>query len=170
MGKIMLANTEIKKFYLANNEVKKIYLGGNEIWSASNLPNWIDPSIEQTLAALTPATDKWVDMAWTPSSPIQGFTQFYYRVFCTVDAPMGINNPNALRMFLQSTPSGFSGFTYYSWGFKPGIGWNLRYSYANQSACAFYDAISSSNHRAFIKGTITSTISNSTGYPFEDYR
>lgn len=170
MGKIILGTNEVNKIYLGEQEVPKVYLGDVEVWSASSLPDWIDSGIEQILATLAPAATYWFDMAWTPNSPVQNYTQFYYRVFCTLDTPMSLQNPNSLTIYLQNEPSGFRGFTYYSWGFTTDRQWNLRYSYSNQTYCSFYDTILNSNHRAFISGNITSAISNDTGYPFEDYR
>ena len=170
MGKLYIGSAEPSKFYVGTEEVKKLCLGSDEIWSANSMPDWINPSIRNILDSLTPEAAYYLDFAYAgPASP-QGFSQFYYRIYCSINSTIDLWNGNSMYMTLANQPSGFRGFSYYSWGFSTANNvWGNRYHYRNKSQCDFYDTLQGSIHRAFIEGTIT-TVNNQTGYTFEDLR
>lgn len=169
MGKIYLGTNEIKKIYLGTTEIKKVYKGSNEIWSASSMPDWINPTIRNILDSLTPEGAYYLDFAYDEITSLQNYTQFYYRVYCSINGTVNLDNANSLYMALANAPSGFRGFSFYSWGYSTQGSWIQRFHERNKSDCYFYDTLQGSNHRAFIEGTIT-TVNNRTGYAFEDLR
>lgn len=171
MGKIILANNEIKKIYLAGNDVKKVYLGGNEVWSASNLPDWIAQSsaLLSLLDTLPKYSNYYADFAYQYTNNLYDCT--YYRVFSDVDGPFNLERVSNYYSVMQNPyVSSYTGFTVISLNLrKSDNSWYHVGTTTRQDRGKTEFSNNTFQHRAIIQSTLQELV-NRTGAAFEDYR